>query len=58
MGLIEEFLFDKKNKDLERELRVAKDAGIDELEDLKNKEIRREKLTNDEYYTEDSEEDL
>lgn len=35
MGLIEEFLFDKKNKDLERELRFAKDAGIDELEDLK-----------------------
>ena len=58
MGLIEEFLFGKKNKDLERELRFAEDAGIDELEDLKNKEIRREKLTNDEYYTEDSEEDL
>ena len=29
------YLFDKKNKDLERELRFAKDAGIDELEDLK-----------------------
>ena len=58
MRFIEEFLFDKKNKDLERELRFAEDTGIDELEDLKNKEIRREKLTNDEYYTEDSKEDL
>lgn len=56
MGFWEDFLFGKSNKDIERELRYAEDLGIDdELEGLKNKEIRKEKLANYEYYTEEGE---
>ena len=56
MGFLEDFLFAKINKDIERELRYAEDLGIDdELEGLKNKEIRKEKLANYEYYTEEGE---
>ena len=56
MGFLEDFLFGKSNKDIERELRYAEDLGIDdELEGLKNKEIRKEKLANYEYYTEEGE---
>ena len=55
MGFLEDFLFGKINKDNERELRYAEDLGIDELEGLKNKETRKEKLANYEYYTEDGE---
>ena len=55
MGFLEDFLFGKINKDIERELRYAEDLGIDELEGLKNKEIRKEKLANYEYYTEEGE---
>ena len=56
MGFLEDFLFGKSNKDIERELRYAEDLGIDdELEGLKNKETRKEKLANYEYYTEDGE---
>lgn len=57
MGLLD-WLMGGNNKDLERELRYAEDMGIDELEGLKNKEIRKEKLANYEYYTEEGEEDL
>ena len=56
MGFLEDFLFGKINKDIERELRYAEDLGIDdELEGLKNKEIRKEKLANYEYYTKEGE---
>ena len=55
MGFLEDFLFGKSNKDIERKLRYAEDLGIDELEGLKNKEIRKEKLANYEYYTEEGE---
>ena len=55
MGFWEDFLFGKSNKDIERELRYAEDLGIDELEGLKNKETRKEKLANYEYYTEEGE---
>ena len=55
MGFLEDFLFGKINKDIERELRYAEDLGVDELEGLKNKEIRKEKLANYEYYTEEGE---
>ena len=55
MGFLEDFLFGKINKDIERELRYAEDLGIDELEGLKNKEISKEKLANYEYYTEEGE---
>ena len=51
MGFLEDFLFGKSNKDIERELRYAEDLGIDELEGL----IRKEKLANYEYYTEEGE---
>ena len=54
MGLLD-WLMGGNNKDLERELRYAEDMGIDELEGLKNKEIRKEKLANYEYYTEEGE---
>ena len=55
MGFLEDFLFGKSNKDIEREMRYAEDLGIDELEGLKNKEIRKEKLANYEYYTKEGE---
>ena len=55
MGFLEDFLFGKINKDIERELRYAEDLGIDELEGLKKKEIRKEKLANYEYCTEEGE---
>ena len=57
MGLLD-WILGGSNEAVERELRFAENAGFDELEGLKNKEIRREKLANYEYYTEDGEEDL
>lgn len=57
MGLLD-WILGGNNEAIERELRFAEDAGFDELEGLKNKEIRREKLANYEYYTEDGEEYL
>lgn len=45
-----------ENKALNKELGIAEDLGFDELDGLKNKEIRKEKLANYEYYLEDGEE--
>ena len=36
-------------------MRYAEDLGLDELEGIKNKEIRKEKLAKYEYYTKESE---
>ena len=57
MGLFD-WILGGNNEAIKRELRFAEDAGFDELEGLKNKEIRKEKLANYEYYTEDGEENL
>ena len=58
MGLLD-FLFGiGDNKDIQRELNHYEDIGGDELEGLRNKEIRREKLYNYEYHLEEGEEDL
>ena len=46
------------NKAMMSELGIAEDLGFDELEDLKNEEIRKEKLANYEYYTDYDEDDL
>ena len=54
-GILRRFFFGKSNKDIEREMRYAEDLGIDEPEGLKNKEIRKEKLANYEYYTKEGE---
>lgn len=56
MGFLEDFFFGNENKALKKELGIAEDFGFDELEGLKNKEIRKEKLANYEYYLEDGEE--
>ena len=54
MGLFE-FMFSGIEKDLKRELANLDELGIDELENIKNSELLKEKLANYEYYTEDGE---
>lgn len=56
MGIFE-FLFGDIEKDLKRELANLDEFGIDEFEDIDNPEIRKEKLANYEYFTENYEEE-
>ena len=56
MGLFE-FLFDDIDKELINELANLDEFGIDEFEDIDNPEIRKEKLANYEYFTENYEEE-
>lgn len=55
MGLFE-FMFGGIEKDLKRELANLDELGIDEIENIKNPEILKEKLASYEYYTEEGEE--
>ena len=55
MGLFE-FMFGGIEKDLKRELANLDELGIDEIENIKDPEILKEKLASNEYYTELGEE--
>ena len=55
MGLFE-FMFGGIEKDLKREPANLDELGIDELENINNPELLKEKLANYEYYTEEGEE--
>lgn len=56
MGIFE-FLFGDIGKELINELANLNEFGIDEFEDIDNPEIRKEKLANYEYFTENYEEE-
>ena len=50
-----EFMFGNVEKEMKRELANLDELGIDEVENINNPEILKEKLTSYEYYTEDGE---
>ena len=49
------FMFGNVEKEMKRELANLDELGIDELENINNPEILKEKLASYEYYTEDGE---
>ena len=55
MGLFE-FMFGGIEKDLKRELANLDELDIDEIENLKNPELLKEKFASYEYYTDEGEE--
>ena len=51
-----EFMFGGIEKDLKRELANLDELGIDELENINNPELLKEKLSSYEYYSDEGEE--